>query len=145
MSTIYQYLLNTLKKTDTKEDLQWFANVYGIHSKLDVPVYEVSSQDLLGFFVIRSLFHCPPFKHSLFPCLLFCICSLTTLLPSICCFCIPFSISFLFFFLLRPVSRTSSINILLLLKASRKYINIADVTKSMTKSIYKCNTFLVHA
>lgn len=60
MSTIYQYLLNTLKKTDTKEDLQWFANVYGTHSKLDVPVYEVQNPRFVwGFFCNLFLISSP--------------------------------------------------------------------------------------
>ena len=40
MSTIYQYLLQTLKKTDTKQDLDWYASIYGTDVKLDIPEYE---------------------------------------------------------------------------------------------------------
>ena len=41
MSTIYETLLATLKKTDTQHDLNWFAEIYGVNSELKTPVYEV--------------------------------------------------------------------------------------------------------
>lgn len=40
MQTIYQSLLETFKKTDTKHDLNWFAEVYRVHSPLSTPEYE---------------------------------------------------------------------------------------------------------
>jgi hypothetical protein len=41
MTAIYQHLLETLKKTDTKHDLEWYASIFGTDAKLGVPEYEV--------------------------------------------------------------------------------------------------------
>ena len=43
MSVIYQTQSETLKKTDTRHDLDFFAEVYGVNSKLLTPEYEVRS------------------------------------------------------------------------------------------------------
>lgn len=48
MSVIYQHLLGTLKKTDTKHDLDFFAEIYGVHSELKTPEYEEYDPNTTG-------------------------------------------------------------------------------------------------
>ena len=47
MTAIYQHLLETLKKTDTKHDLEWYASIFGTDAKLGVPEYEVKIKFIL--------------------------------------------------------------------------------------------------
>jgi hypothetical protein len=47
MTAIYQHLLETLKKTDTKHDLEWYASIFGTDAKLGVPEYEVKLEFIL--------------------------------------------------------------------------------------------------
>lgn len=63
MSAIYQHLLETLKKTDTKQDLDWYTSIYGTDAKLFVPEYEVSEMLIMSWnsgsdFVIGFLSNC---------------------------------------------------------------------------------------